>query len=250
MQRYFVDNTSFHEETVTITGDDVKHISKVMRMNQGDKIICCNQDGQQAICEIAEITNAHIKARVVEWLKESSELPIKVTIVHGLLKGDKMDYVMQKATELGASAFQPFVAQRAVVKWDAAKSNKKTARLQKIVKEAAEQAHRASVPDVADVLSFQELIKLSNNFDYKLVAYEEEAKIGEGKKLAQVIKQMKQGDSVLAVFGPEGGLSETEVEQLISSGFVSCSLGPRILRAETAPLYLLSAISYHTELLG
>ncbi|OZM58002.1 16S rRNA (uracil(1498)-N(3))-methyltransferase [Lottiidibacillus patelloidae] len=250
MQRYFVENQSIQNEIVTITGDDVKHIAKVMRMNEGDKIICCNESAQAAICEIEEITNAHITARIVEWVKESSELPVKVTIVQGLPKGDKLDYVMQKGTELGAVAFQPFSAKRSVVKWDAAKVSKKTARLQKIVKEAAEQSHRSIVPKVMDVISLKELLLLSESYDYKLVAYEEEAKAGEVKKLAQVLQNMKQGETVLAVFGPEGGLSEEEVDQLTKNGFTSCSLGPRILRAETAPLYLLSAVSYQTELLG
>jgi 16S rRNA (uracil1498-N3)-methyltransferase len=249
MQRYFIEN-DFEHHQVTITGDDVHHITKVMRMTTGETIICCNADGKAAICEIEEITTSHVIANVVEWVKAEKELPVLVTIAQALPKGDKLEYVVQKGTELGASHFIPFTAKRSVVKWDDVKVEKKVKRLQKIAKEAAEQSHRLKVPEVNGRLHLNELIKASAHYDVKIVAYEESAKAGESKNLARALSNMKKDDTMIAVFGPEGGFLEEEIQLLTEHGFVACSLGPRILRAETAPMYVLSAVSYHTELLG
>ena len=117
-------------------------------MQVGDQIICVNSQGQTAVCEIAEITDEYVAADVVEWKEETSELPIFVTIASGLPKGDKLEWVIQKGTELGAHEFVPFAAARSIVKWDEKKSAKKVERWQKIAKEAAEQSHRSFCPEV------------------------------------------------------------------------------------------------------
>ncbi len=245
MQRYFVDH--INETQATITGEDVHHITRVMRMSVGDSIFCC-YNGRVAICAITEITNDTVLANVVEWVENSNELPIKVCIASGLPKGDKLEYVIQKGTELGASEFVPFVAARSIVKWDEKKGQKKVERWGKIAKEAAEQSHRVMVPNVTKPLSFRELLSFSQSYTYKVVAYEEDAKRGENSNLARLLSQMKNGESLFVVIGPEGGLTEKEVSSLIENEFISCSFGPRILRTETAPLYVLSAVSYHFEL--
>ncbi|MFD1781239.1 16S rRNA (uracil(1498)-N(3))-methyltransferase [Fredinandcohnia salidurans] len=245
MQRYFVD--TINETQATITGEDVHHITRVMRMSVGDSIFCC-YNGRVAICAITEITNDTVLANVVEWVENSNELPIKVCIASGLPKGDKLEYVIQKGTELGASEFVPFVAARSIVKWDEKKGQKKVERWAKIAKEAAEQSHRAMVPNVNKPLSFRELLSFSQSYTYKVVAYEEDAKRGENSNLARLLSQMKNGESLFVVIGPEGGLTEKEVSFLIENEFISCSFGPRILRTETAPLYVLSTVSYHFEL--
>ncbi|THE15411.1 16S rRNA (uracil(1498)-N(3))-methyltransferase [Bacillus timonensis] len=245
MQRYFVDQMS--ETQAKIFGEDVHHITRVMRMSVGDTIFCC-YNGRVALCAITEITNDMVLADVVEWVKNSNELPIKVCIASGLPKGDKLEYVIQKGTELGASEFVPFVAARSIVKWDEKKGQKKVERWEKIAKEAAEQSHRAMIPNVTKPLSFKELLSFSGSYTYKVVAYEEDAKRGESSNLSRVLSQLKHGESLFVVIGPEGGLTEKEVESLIENEFISCSLGPRILRTETAPLYVLSAVSYYFEL--
>ncbi|MBS4215600.1 MULTISPECIES: 16S rRNA (uracil(1498)-N(3))-methyltransferase [Neobacillus] len=248
MQRYFVKNRA-SEDRFFIDEEDRHHIVKVMRMELGDQIICVDPDGKQAICRLAEITDERVAADVVQWKEEVSELPISVTIASGLPKGDKLEWIIQKGTELGAHQFIPFTAVRSVVKWDEKKAAKKIDRWQKIAKEAAEQSHRAMLPEVERAMSFKELLAKSNEFDYKLAAYEEESRNGETSVFSAVLKQLKPGESLLLVFGPEGGLSDEEVQQLKLNGFDLCGLGPRILRTETAPLYSLAAISYHFELL-
>ncbi|WP_066049828.1 16S rRNA (uracil(1498)-N(3))-methyltransferase [Robertmurraya korlensis] len=247
MQRYFVDQTT--EGRFVITGDDFRHIVKVMRLKISDQIICTTSRGEGAICQIAEITDEQVVADVVQWEERSSELPVRVTIASGLPKADKLEWIIQKGTELGAYSFVPVATARSVVKWDEKKAEKKVDRWQKIAKEAAEQSHRRIVPSVATPVNLSGLISLSKDYTYKLVAYEEEAKQGERSTLARTLQGMKNEDSVLIVFGPEGGLTESEVELLSKEGFESCGLGPRILRTETAPLYVLSVISYQFELL-
>jgi 16S rRNA (uracil1498-N3)-methyltransferase len=220
-----------------------------MRMQIGDQIICVDQEGKQAVCALAEITDTSVVADVVQWKDEVTELPISITIASGLPKGDKLELIVQKGTELGAHQFLPFSATRSVVKWDEKKAMKKIDRWQKISKEAAEQSHRAFLPEVMSPVSFKELLIRSKDYDYKLVAFEEESRNGETSVFASTLKKMNNGESLLLVFGPEGGLTDEEIKLLKNSDFEVCGLGPRILRTETAPLYALAAISYHFELM-
>ncbi|GMB07576.1 16S rRNA (uracil1498-N3)-methyltransferase [Thermolongibacillus altinsuensis] len=247
MQQYFISNEQIYGDRLDIRGDDVHHIARVMRMNTGDRLLCCNEDGQTALCKIEEISNDFVRCRIIEWIQVDVELPAHVYIANGLLKGDKFELVIQKGTELGAFSFIPLKAARSVVKWDEKKGDKKIERWQKIAKEAAEQSHRTRIPSIFSPLSIEQLIEWSRDVDYKIIAYEEEAKRGERKQLKNILRQLQRGQSIVAVFGPEGGFSEQEVAMLKENGFISCSLGPRILRAETAPLYFLSAVSYELE---
>lgn len=249
MQRYFVTNQPSPQQFI-IDGEDRHHIARVMRMKSGDQIICVTEDGKSAVCIIAEITDEQIVADVVKWEEDHVELPVKITIASGLPKGDKLEWIIQKGTELGAAEFVPFLAARSIVKWDEKKSAKKIERWQKIAKEAAEQSHRTKIPIVDAPVTIKGLIQRSEQYDLCLVAYEEEAKHGEASVLARTLRNLEPGQSLLVVFGPEGGMSTEEVSLLKEKGFLMCGLGPRILRTETAPLYLLSAVSYHFELLG
>lgn len=248
MQRYFVKNRA-NDNSFFIDEEDRHHIVKVMRMQIGDEIICVDPDGKSAVCKIAEITDEQVVADVVQWKDEKHELPIFITIASGLPKGDKLEWIIQKGTELGAHGFLPFAARRSVVKWDDKKAAKKIERWQKIAKEAAEQSHREFLPQVSNPVSFKALLEKSKEFDYKLAAFEEESRSGETSAFSSALQKMQKGQTLLLVFGPEGGLSEEEADAFKEHGFHLCGLGPRILRTETAPLYALAAISYHFELL-
>ncbi|UFU01389.1 16S rRNA (uracil(1498)-N(3))-methyltransferase [Radiobacillus kanasensis] len=247
MQRYFIAKEHWMGDHVLIEGEDVHHIVRVMRMKEGDKIVCNQPNGRAAVCQITERSEQMVKASIVEWLEQESEMPVHVAIAQGLPKGDKMELVLQKGTELGASEFIPFQAARSVVKWDPKKINKKSDRYKKVAKEASEQAHRTVVPHVETVLSFKELIKRSDDYDVKWFAYEEEAKGPQNQKLSDLFRTVKNGQRILACIGPEGGYTIEEVNQLIEHGFTPIRLGPRILRTETAALYLLAGLSYHFE---
>ncbi|ADU29854.1 16S rRNA (uracil(1498)-N(3))-methyltransferase [Evansella cellulosilytica] len=250
MQRYFINPQMFHEDHVVISGDDAKHISRVMRMEQGDNIICCTTSGVCYECVISEMKDSYIYATIEKQESKSVELPVNVTIGHGLPKGDKFEWVIQKGTELGAKNFLPFEAERSIVKLDKKKADKKIDRWNKIAKEAAEQSHRQQLPKVMEVQRFSQLLDHVDGYSYVLVAYEEAAKNDEKSQLFSVLQEVKKGESILFLFGPEGGFSDREINELTKKGALICGLGPRILRSETAPLYGLTAISYHLELLG
>jgi 16S rRNA (uracil1498-N3)-methyltransferase len=249
LQRYFITQEQLNGNKVSINGEDARHIHRVMRMDIGDKVICTISDHRSALCELVEITNETVLANVVEWLEEQKELPIQITIAQGLPKGDKLELIVQKSTELGAHAFLPFKAERSIVKWDDKKVVKKVERLEKITKEAAEQSHRTIIPTCFDPVSFKGLLEKSKEYDFTIFAYEEAAKNNEQNNLVEVFNQAKHGASILVVIGPEGGISDNEASILIEHGFIPCGLGPRILRTETASLYILAAASYHFELL-
>lgn len=246
LQRYFVRNI---DDVIEIQGDDYHHISRVMRMGIGDHILCCDQDGRTAEVKIASITDQAVIAHVVKWAQWSNEMPVSITIASGLPKGDKLELIIQKGTEMGATSFVPFIAARSIVKWDAKKGGKKVDRWSKIAKEAAEQSHRNKIPTVFEPLAFQDLIKHCVGYQHKVIAYEEDAKQGEKSKLVDTFKQAKTGDTMIIAFGPEGGFTDTEIMTLKENGFISCGLGPRILRTETAPLYTLAAASFYFELM-
>lgn len=247
MQRYFVTASGWSDTDVTITDDAIHHITRVMRMEIGDKIICNHPEGKAAICAIITMTEDKIVTEIEEWQDQTVELPVRVTIAQGLPKGDKLELILQKGTELGAAAFIPLQAERSIVKWDTKKANKKNERFKKIIKEASEQSHRTLLPQMEKIASLQDLITRSASFDHKLVAYEETARGFSTKKLSHFFKQMAPAQQVLLCIGPEGGFSQKEINELHKADFQSVRLGPRILRTETAALYALASISYHFE---
>ncbi|MFP7169686.1 16S rRNA (uracil(1498)-N(3))-methyltransferase [Terribacillus sp. 7520-G] len=247
MQRYFVEAANWQDDRIMLDGQDAHHINRVMRMKPGDEIICVDPKGRAAICKIAELSSEHVTVCVSENVDNDTEMPVTVTIAQGLPKGDKLEWIVQKGTELGAAGFIPFQAARSVVKWDEKKKDKKRIRLEKIAKEAAEQSSRLSIPAVEDVQSFQELLDSSDTYKHKLFAYEEAAKGLKAEPLRSVFERISPSDNVLVVIGPEGGFSDSEADALRNAGFAPIRLGPRILRTETAPLYMLASLSYHFE---
>lgn len=247
MQRYFVEAANWQDDRIMLNGQDAHHINRVMRMKPGDEIICVDPKGRAAICKIAELSSEHVTVCVSENVDNDTEMPVTVTIAQGLPKGDKLEWIVQKGTELGAAGFIPFQAARSVVKWDEKKKDKKRIRLEKIAKEAAEQSSRLSIPAVEDVQSFQELLDSSDTYKHKLFAYEEAAKGLKAEPLRSVFERISPSDNVLVVIGPEGGFSDSEADALRNAGFAPIRLGPRILRTETAPLYMLASLSYHFE---
>jgi 16S rRNA (uracil1498-N3)-methyltransferase len=246
MQRYVVNDVFSENLLLTIVGEDAKHIQKVMRMQPGQMILVVSK-GQAFESEIVSFNGHDVNVKRVSGPLSSNELPKKVTICCGLPKGEKLDLITQKGTELGMFELVLFEAERSIVKWDIQKGRKKQERLQKIAKEAAEQSHRTIVPVIHQLLSFKQMLELSSKYDVLFVADEEDAKQQTRTRFADQIIKANDKDSICIVFGPEGGLSRTEIQKLHEKGFQSISLGPRILRAETAPMYVLSAISYEFE---
>ena len=248
MQRYFINQVvQSVGEKISVLKDQEHHMVKVMRMNIEE---CCEVVDENEQLYIAKLTQVSPLELVIEKHKEQQvELPIDVTIFVGLSKGDKLETIVQKATELGVHTIVPVEMKRNMVKWTKEKSQKKIERLQKIAQEAAEQSHRLHVPKVLDLMTLKESVVLAKQSTKALVAFEEVAKEGEAAALVRSFASLKEGDSIAFYFGPEGGFDVQEIEYLNSQEIHSCALGPRILRAETAPMYALAAVSYHFELL-
>lgn len=245
MQQYFIKGKA--EKEVTITDKDtIKHMFQVMRLTDEAEVVLVFDD---EIKYLAKVTNsmAH-ELEIIEALPDQVELPVKVTIASGFPKGDKLDTIAQKVTELGASALWGYPADWSVVKWDGKKLAKKEDKLAKIVLGAAEQSKRNVVPEVHLFEQKAEFLKSLSSFDHIFIAYEETAKAGQLATLAREVKEVKPGAKLLFIFGPEGGISPAEITQFEAAGAIKVGLGPRIMRTETAPLYALSAISYALEL--
>lgn len=250
LQRYFVNEKLSLGMNIELDKEDSHHLFTVMRTRLKDIIELV--DSQQNLW-LAQVINIRSKkdgtVQVVEALGcPKVEMPVSVTIACGLSKNDKLDWLVQKATELGMASFQPLALSRDVVKWSANKQDDKQDRLQKIVNNAAKQSKRLFQPQVLPIKNLNQLIEFSSAYDLKVVAYEETAKQGQHTALKHSLTQFEPYQNILCVFGAEGGLAQSEVERLLENDFISCSLGPRILRAETAPLYILSALSYYYEL--
>ncbi|QRG69550.1 16S rRNA (uracil(1498)-N(3))-methyltransferase [Brevibacillus choshinensis] len=243
MQRYFVEPDHFTDHEVTIVGDDVHHIVNVMRAREGEEIFVSDGAGRSAVAKLVSLSAKEVRASVLELLCEQRELPIRVTIGQGLPKGEKMEWILQKGTELGAYSFFPFSSERTIVKLDAKKEAKKLERWRKIVKEAAEQSHRDVLPQLLAPVSFREALEAGKQYTHCAIAYEKEG----GTTMHQTLTEMNPDDSLLVLIGPEGGFSPDEVALAEEKGFLPVSLGPRILRTETASQYVLACASYQFE---
>ncbi|WP_078390943.1 16S rRNA (uracil(1498)-N(3))-methyltransferase [Shouchella patagoniensis] len=248
MQRYFIADKQMSSKSVEITGEDAGHIARVMRMQAGSEVICVNEQGRAVQVELSLVDKERSEGRILAEIDTTPEMAVRVTVAQGLPKGDKLETIVQKGTELGAYAFLPFTAKRSVVKWDEKKERKKMERLQKIAKEAAEQSHRMKVPEVRAPLTVKQLAENMKNYDVCIICDEEEAKIGEVGRLKKAFERLEKEMTMLIVVGPEGGLSREEVNLFCESGAVACGIGPRIVRTETASLYVLAALSYHLEI--
>lgn len=251
MQRYFIDQVMEKDIPVQVSGADFHHMVRVMRMKAGDQVWLVDLNEKVAQAVIQEVLEDKVILAVSSFQEKTSEMPVEITVASGLPKGDKLDLVVQKGTELGATEFLLFQAERSVSKWDAKKVHKKIERLERIAKEAAEQSHRGRIPFLRYYSSLKALLESEGqSYDFVVCAYEESAKQGECSSLAQVFKDMPSGSRLLVIFGPEGGVSGQEVAELKGLEAIFAGLGPRILRTETAPLYLLSAASFYFELSG
>ncbi|MFV0557305.1 MAG: 16S rRNA (uracil(1498)-N(3))-methyltransferase [Enterococcus sp.] len=250
MQRYFLDKNYQEQPTFVVDGEAYHHMVRVMRMQVLDQVYLVFANQVAIIAEISAIGDENVTLVEVTKEEQTKELPVNITIASGYPKGDKLEWIVQKGTELGAASFIGFPAQASVVKWDAKKLAKKQQRLQKIAQEAAEQSHRQVTPEVRLFDGKDEIYQELAHFDLVLIAYEEAAKQGELANLVKGFQTVKPGGRILAIFGPEGGLKPAEIEQLAAEKGILCGLGPRILRTETAPLYLLAVASYQFELLG
>ncbi|KGE18185.1 RsmE family RNA methyltransferase [Paenibacillus wynnii] len=252
MQRYFVTPEQFSGDTVRIDGEDARHIAKVMRGKVGDKLIVSDGVSREALVEIALIEIGEVTATVLESLNMTQEASLKITVAQSLPKGDKMETVIQKCTEIGVVAFVPFLSERTIVQYDERKESKRLERWRKISKEAAEQAHRNRVPEVHPSLSWKKLLQSFGEYGAVYFCYEKEEGLQLRSAVAPWVSSLTAdaSHSVLVVVGPEGGFSVDECHEAEKEGAISVGLGRRILRCETAGMVAAACILYESGEMG
>ena len=244
MHHFFTDPSQVREEKIYIEGSDVNHIKNVLRMKIGEQVQISDQSGKNYLCELEAFESEKVQFRILEERESENELTSRLYLFQGLPKSDKMEWIVQKAVELGVYEVIPVVTRRAVVKLDEKKAAKKTARWNAIAEGAAKQSGRDVIPCVKDVMSLENALSYAADLDLVLMPYED----AEGmEKTRRVIGGIKPGQSVGIFIGPEGGFEEAEVQKAREAGAVVLTLGKRILRTETAGLTVLSILMYHLE---
>ena len=236
MHRFYAESAGTTGDTVRLAEEDARHASRVLRMKPGES---CElfMDGGRYAAEIDTITDSEVVCRVLQTLP-STEAALRVTLYQGLPKADKMELIVQKAVELGAERIVPVAMSRCVVQLNARDGAKKQERWQKIAREASKQSGRCILPQVDCPITFRQLLQRLTEHDPAIVPWED----AEGYGLTAFHREHADVRSVAVVIGPEGGMSEEEVRQMQACGCKSVTLGPRILRTETAGLCTLSAL--------
>lgn len=243
MYQFFIENDNVSDQFVTIEGADVNHIKNVLRMKPGERIRVCTKDGRNFFCAVSDITDGFVRADILNADGPGTELSSKIYLFQGLPKSDKMEWIIQKAVELGVYEIIPVAMKNCVAKLDGKKAKAKTARWQAISESAAKQSKRSLIPEVKMPMSYKEAVSYAMELDVRLVPYENEHGMAATKKAVETIKK---GQSIGIFIGPEGGFAPEEIA-LVQKDMQLISLGKRILRTETAGMAVLAVLGYRLE---
>lgn len=246
MHKFFIDEKNIKNDSIFIYGEDVNHIVKVLRLKNSDDVLLSDGKGNEYICGIDSIDKKSVKCIIKDKFKSIAEPDIKITLYQGLPKAQKMDLIVQKSVEIGVFKIQPVIMERTVVKVDEKDINLKLRRWNKISSEAAKQSNRGIIPEVAKPISFKEALKELCTMDLSVVPYENE----KGNGLKKILSK-KAGIKNVGIFiGPEGGFADEEIKACIEKDLNLVTLGPRILRTETAGFVTSSIILYEISDMG
>lgn len=241
MQRYMINKNNSYVDLdnhiIKMMSEDAHHMKNVMRMNINDKVIVVYEEKSYQ-CIILALTNSEVTLEIEHSLEENKELDCEVCIAQGLVRKEKMEEVIDHISELGATLYQPVILRRCNVKVSNENIDKKLIRLNKIAKEASEQAHRLKVLEVKAPISFKQFLSFSKDFDLCLVAHVD---LDNPLYIGDAIKDEKR---ILVLVGPEGGFDQEELDELKNNNFKMISLGKRVLRTEVAPSYIMSIVDY------
>ena len=245
MPRFFVNRENIDTESgvIRIT-DDARHIARSLRMAVGDTVTVCDGSSNEYSCTLIKIRDEECECQIQSVCQSAVESPVDITLCMAYPKGDKLETVIQKSVELGASRIIPFESSRCIKRPKAEKIDMVTERLRRIAEEAAKQCGRARIPEVTHPLSFIQMLDEAVKCELPLLCYENE----EGLSIKDAIAGREKPASVAIIVGSEGGFSPEEAAEAMKRGVKSVSLGNRILRCETAPSFALAALSYEFEL--
>ena len=243
MYHFFVEEEQVNGENAYISGSDVNHIVNVLRMKIGEELLISVKGDWDYLCKIEEIENDRVNLKLLESM-EQRELPIKLTLLQGIPKSDKLEMIIQKAIELGVSEIIPVKTNRVVVKIDEKKTQAKVNRWNAIAQSAAKQSKRSIIPKVLNPQTLDNALEIVKDYGVKLLPYENANGI---KKTKDILNSLDSKNNIAVFIGPEGGFEEAEVKKSTDSGFEVITLGKRILRTETAGLALLSNIMIRLE---
>ena len=241
MQRFFVNSCDIDQNDLVLTGNNAKHISFSLRMAPGERIAVCDGKGIDYLCEISRFTSDSVFCKVVERKPNEAEPPYRAVLYQALAKGEKMDYIIQKAVEFGVAEIVPFESSRCIAKLREGSAEKKISRWQRIAEEAAKQCGRGFIPTVSEPMSFTQAIRSCGGEGISFMCYESEDQ--------RSVSELERAEKYSFFIGPEGGFSPDEVETARAAGIIPVSLGKRILRTESASGFVLACLSYHNELI-
>lgn len=245
MRKFFINNSNVKGNKVYIDGPDYKHIKNVLRLKPGDNIIVNIGKDNEYQVEITGFTKDNIEADIIKEYNNQTEPCVNISLFQAIPKGEKMEYIIQKAVEIGVSKVIPIITDRVVVKIDDKNAKTKTERWQRVAEQASKQNKRCQVPEISNPIELKNSIEMIRKYDIALILYENES----NNTLRDVLKKIDKSISKIAILvGPEGGLCENELEML--KEFHIVTLGNRILRTETAGLVTSAIILYETGDLG
>jgi len=243
MPTFFVDRKNISGDTAVLGGTEAGHMLRSLRLAPGDSFYAFDETGSRYRMRILEATSRSLRAEVLETLPPEPPPAVAATLLVGLPKADKMDFILEKATELGCSRVVPFRSSRTIPRVDAEEARKRTARWERVALAAAKQCGSGRVPEIPGLLPFADALRAAGDADGKVVLYEGEGTFG----LKRVLSGMRGARSIALLIGPEGGFSEDEVRESERAGFRRAGLGQRILRVETAAVAALAMTMYHFE---
>jgi 16S rRNA (uracil1498-N3)-methyltransferase len=240
---FFVDRKNISDDTAILTGTEAGHMLKSLRLRAGDAFHAFDEHGARYRMRILEATSGSIRAEILETLAPEAGPAVPLTLIVGMPKADKMDFILEKATELGCSRVVVFRSSRTIPRLDAHDARKRLLRWERVALAAAKQCGSGRVPLVEGILPFPDALGIGSACQGRVVFYEGVGAFG----LKKVLAGMRAATSVALLIGPEGGFSEDEVRQAEAAGFVRAGLGPRILRVETAAVAALGMVTYEFE---
>lgn len=239
MSRFFVPKDAVKGKHILVSGEEAHHILDVMRLKESDKVVTFDGTGREYVGFIKEIKRKDLIIEIVETRTPSNKESSKITLIQAIPKKDKMDYIVEKSTELGVSSVIPVIAARTIPDWDESKRNATVERWRKIALGASKQSGRSDIPDVGKIVDFAQSVQGSDNYDLALIA----ALSDEAVPLKNVLKDFKGGKVAIAI-GPEGDFTPDEIKLAREAGFRLVNLGSRVLKSDTAGLAVLAILNY------